>query len=139
MYPQANIPVLQLSLDMEKSGAAHYAFAKRLAVLRERGILIVASGNIIHNLRLFRFDSDEKPLWAVRFRERINQLIFNRSHDELANYRALGDDAKLAIPTSEHYLPMLYVLALQRDDDRLTLFNDQIVSTLSMTSILLQA
>jgi 4,5-DOPA dioxygenase extradiol len=139
MYPNADIPVLQLSLDVEKSGAEHYAFAKKLVPLREQGVLILGSGNIIHNLRLYQFHSDAQPAWAVRFRERVNSLIMERAHAELADYLHLGADAALAIPTPEHYLPLLYALAVQRDDDRVTLFNDEITSALSMTSILLDA
>lgn len=136
MYPDADIPVVQLSLDVEKNGVAHYEFARKLAPLRERGVLILGSGNIVHNLQLFRFHSSEQPEWAVRFRDLVNRLILSHAHAELADYLNLGVDAQLAIPTAEHYLPLLYVLAVQHESDGLTLFNDEVASSLSMTSVL---
>lgn len=139
MYPEADVPVIQLSLDVGKTGPAHYVFAQRLAPLRDRGILILGSGNIIHNLGLFHFHSNEQPDWAVRFHDLVNRLILNQAHIELADYFDLGADAKLAIPTAEHYLPLLYALAVRRESDSISLFNDQIISSLSMTSVLINS
>jgi 4,5-DOPA dioxygenase extradiol len=138
MYPAADIPVVQLSLDMTLSGAAHYALAKQLAPLRDENILILGSGNIVHNLGLFHFHSDEEPAWAVRFQMQVNGLIANRNHTALQNFGDLGADAAAAIPTAEHYLPVLYALAAQRDDDRAALLNDRIISAISMTSVLIE-
>ncbi len=137
MYPQADIPVLQLSLDTRQAGPWHYALAQRLAPLRDEGVLVVASGDIVHNLGLFRFHAQAAPDWALRFRDEVNRRIRAGDHAALADWQALGADAALAIPTPEHYLPLLYALALQRDDDDLVFFNDDVVSALSMTSLLI--
>lgn len=137
MYPSADIPVLQLSLDTNRTGAEHYALAKHLAALRDDGVLLLASGNIIHNLALFRFHSNEQPSWALRFRDRVNRCIEQRDHAALCDYENLDADAHLAIPTAEHYLPLLYALAMQRNDDHVELFDDQIISAISMTSLLI--
>ena len=135
MYPDADVPVLQLSLDTRQPGAWHYALAQRFAFLRDEGVLIFGSGNIVHNLRLLRFD-DPAPLpWALRFRDRVNALIAVRDHAALCNWPALGAEAALAVPTPEHYLPLLYTLALRRDDDGVEIFNDDVFASLSMTSI----
>ncbi len=139
MYPAADIPVLQLSLDTRQPGAWHYALARRLAPLREEGVLIVASGDIVHNLGLFRFHEHGAPDWALRFRDEVNQRIAARDHAALCDWPALGRDAQLAIPTPEHYLPLLYALALQHEDDTVETFNDDVVSALSMTSLLISA
>lgn len=137
MYPAADIPVLQLSLDTRQPGAWHYALAQKLAPLREEGVLIVASGDIVHNLGLFRFHSHEPLDWALRFRDEVNRRIAARDHAALCDWPALGRDAQLSIPTPEHYLPLLYALALQRDDDAVETFNDDVVSALSMTSLVI--
>lgn len=139
MYPEADVPVLQLSLDVRLSGPEHYRFAAVLAPLREEGVLILASGNIVHNLELFRFHSHEQLAWAWRFRTEVNALIEQRDHAALCRYENLGPDAALAIPTPEHYLPLLYVLALQREGDGVETFNDEVTSALSMTSLVIGA
>jgi len=137
MYPSADIPVLQLSLDTRQPGKWHYSLARRLAPLREEGVLIVGSGDIVHNLGLFRFHEHGALDWALRFRDEANRRIATRDHAALCDWPALGRDAQLAIPTPEHYLPLLYALALQRDDDVVETFNDDVVSALSMTSLLI--
>lgn len=137
MYPSADIPVIQLSLDTRLSGREHYALARKLAPLREQGVLVLASGNIVHNLGLFRFHSQEQPAWALRFRDQVNGLIAHRDHAALCDYRSLGADAGLAIPTAEHFLPLLYALALQRDGDDIQMFNDEVFSAMSMTSLII--
>jgi 4,5-DOPA dioxygenase extradiol len=136
MYPSANIPVLQLSLDTNKTALQHYALAKRLDALRDDGILFIASGNIVHNLALFRSHSGETLDWALRFRDRVNLCIELRNHSDLCDYESLTVDAHLAVPTAEHYLPLLYALAQQRDGDQVEFFNDQVISALSMTSLI---
>ncbi|MFC4762134.1 4,5-DOPA-extradiol-dioxygenase [Dyella koreensis] len=135
MYPEADVPVLQLSLDVRLSGPEHYRLAAVLAPLREEGVLILASGNIVHNLALFRFHSHEQLAWAWRFRTEVNALIEQRDHAALCHYENLGPDAALAIPTPEHYLPLLYALALQREGEPVETFNDEVISALSMTSL----
>jgi len=137
MYPDADIPVVQLGIDSRRPGAWHVALAQRLAPLRDEGVLVVASGDIVHNLRLFDF-RDAAPLpWASRFRDRVNALIVEGDLPALADWPALGDDAALSIPTPEHYLPLLYALALARDGDALQFFNDDVIGSLSMTSLII--
>ncbi len=137
MYPKADIPVLQLSLDRRKNGADHYRLAQALMPLRDEGVLIIASGNIVHNLSLFRFHDVAPLAWARRFRDLANAHIAQRSHATLCDYLALGADAALAINSAEHYLPLLYTLGLQRDEDEVIFFNDEVLSAISMTSLLI--
>jgi 4,5-DOPA dioxygenase extradiol len=137
MYPDADIPVVQLGIDSRRPGAWHVALAQRLAPLRDEGILVVASGDIVHNLRQFKW-RDPTPLpWALRFRDRVNALIREGNLAALADWPALGDDARESIPTPEHYLPLLYALALARDDDPLEFFSDDVIGSLSMTSLII--
>lgn len=114
LYPNADIPVMELSLDYGKSPQEHYKLAKQLAPLREQGILIIGSGNIVHNLREIDWNIDATPYeWGINFDKKVKEAILTGKHDELINYERLGRDALLSIPTSEHYLPMLYTLGLQ--------------------------
>ncbi len=137
MYPEADIPIVQLGIDSRRPGAWHLDLARRLAPLRDEGVLVVASGDIVHNLRLFDW-RDPTPLpWALRFRDAVNAAIRAREFDTLADWPAMGDDARLSIPTPEHYIPLLYALALVRDDDALEIFNDDVIGSLSMTSLLI--
>ncbi len=137
MYPHADIPVVQLGLDSRRPGAWHVALAQRLAPLRDEGVLVVASGDIVHNLQLFDW-RDSSPLrWALRFRDRINALIRDGDLDALADWPTLGEDAALSIPTPEHYLPLLYAVAMARDGNPLEFFNDDVIGSLSMTSLLI--
>ena len=137
MYPDADIPIVQLGIDSRRPGPWHVALARRLAPLRDDGVLVVASGDIVHNLRLFDWH-DPRPLpWALRFRDRVNALVRDGDLAALADWPALGEDAQLSIPTPEHYLPLLYALALARDGDALRFFNDDVAGSLSMTSLLI--
>jgi len=121
MYPAANIPVLQLSLDTRKSPREQYDLARSLAPMRRKGVLIMGSGNIVHNLRMADLREDIEPYdWAVEFDAYAAKLIIQRRHDELIDYENLGISARLSIPTLEHYLPLLYTLALQEDGDEVT-------------------
>ena len=135
MFPAADIPVVQLGIDTRRDGAWHYAVARRLGVLRDEGVLILCSGNIVHNLRLFRFNDPVAYDWATRFDEEVAEHIATGHHEGLLGYETLGTDALLAIPTPEHYLPLLYVLALQRDDDPVEFFNENVTSSISMRSV----
>ncbi|ALG68201.1 4,5-DOPA dioxygenase extradiol [Beggiatoa leptomitoformis] len=125
LYPQANIPVLQLSLDYRLSPAAHYALAQALQPLREQGVLIIGSGNIVHNLRAIRWENAEiAPYsWAIAFDKQVQQWLLNRDHAALINYQQLGEAARLSVPTQEHYLPLLYITALQRVTEKAHLFH----------------
>ena len=123
MYPQADVPVVQLSLDSRQRGAFHYALAKELRPLRDSGVLILGSGNIVHNLRLADFRLDTGYDWAVRFDAELRARIEAGDHATLADYHELGPDARLSIPTPEHYLPLLYALGLQQAGDEVRIFN----------------
>lgn len=137
MLPAADVPVVQLSLDTTRPGRFHYELGQKLRPLRDEGVLVLGSGNIVHNLRLFNFD-DPRPLeWALQCDETIKQRIVARDHESLMSYETLGPHAALAVPTPEHYYPLLYALALQDETDRLRFFNSSVVGSISMTSVLL--
>jgi 4,5-DOPA dioxygenase extradiol len=139
MYPNADVPVVQLGIDTSLPGGHHYELAKRLAPLRDEGVLVIGSGNIVHNLALW--DSrDPRPLdWAIRFDGSVRRRIAAREHIDLVDWPRMGEDARLAIPTPEHYVPLLYVLALQRDGDHVRFFNEQVAGPISMTSVVIEA
>jgi 4,5-DOPA dioxygenase extradiol len=140
MYPEARIPVLQLSIDYTKGSQYHYDLAKELYALRKKGVLIIGSGNMIHNLRMAAWDRLNEPGfgydWALQLNDRFKQLITAGNFSPLINYETLGKEAKLAIPTPEHYLPLLYVLGLKDSKDTTSFFNDKAVAgSLTMTSV----
>ncbi len=139
MYPDANIPVIQLSLDYYKTPEQHYALAKELAKLREKGVLIVGSGNIVHNLRMVEWRKLNENFgydWAQEANQKMKQFIMEGNHKALINFDKQGKAFDLSIPTPEHYLPLLYALALQDKKDDLVIFNDEPVGgSLSMTSV----
>jgi 4,5-DOPA dioxygenase extradiol len=137
MFPEADIPVVQLSLSVLQPGAWHYDLARNLDPLRDEGVLVVASGNIVHNLRLFKYKDTEGLEWAQRFDEDVAEHIATGHHDGLLGYETLGSDALLAIPTPEHYLPLLYALALQREGEPVEFFNERVSSAVSMRSLLI--
>ncbi len=138
MYPLANIPILQLSMDYSKGAQYHYDLAKELAALRKKGVLILGSGNMVHNLRMMSWEmiGGGGYDWALEMNETFKNLILNKDHSSLINYQALGSAAMLAIPTPEHYLPLMYTLGLQTEQDEVNLFNDKAVGgSLTMTSV----
>ena len=142
MYPEANIPVLQLSIDYPQTGEYHYALAKELAGLRKRGVLIIGSGNMIHNLRMVHWQKMNEPNfgydWAHEMNDTLKKLILSGEHTDLIHYQNLGSAAKLAIPTPDHYYPLLYILGLQEAGDYIELFNDRLVAgSLNMTSVII--
>lgn len=125
LYPKADIPVLQLSLDVGKSPAEHFALAQKLQPLREQGVLILGSGNIVHNLgRMNWRQPDSAHDWATRFNHRIRQHL--QDHDSTALFDLNDTDARLAAPTPEHYWPLLYIAAQQMPGDTVSLHNDRI-------------
>ena len=135
MYPDADIPVIQLSLDRTKEPAFHYELGKELNVLRKKGVLIVGSGNMVHNLRVMLW-RDTAFDWAAEFDETMKQLILAGDHAAIIDYRKLGEAARLSVPTNEHYLPMLYILALQDEKDRIGFFTDRVtLGSISMRSL----
>ena len=119
MFPKAEIPVVQLSIDDSQPPAFHYEIAKKLAPLRDEGILIIGSGNIVHNLRAYSWDQPNvKPLdWAVRFDRHVRKLLLKGEEIQLIEYDKLGKDALMSAPTPDHYLPLLYVIALRRENE----------------------
>ena len=133
LFPKADVPVVQLSLDLRRPGPQHFAIGQMLGALRDEGVLILASGNIVHNLHLVNFRNPEPPAWATAFRDRVNSLMAAGDFAALADVESLPD-SRLAVPTPEHYLPLLYALACARPGDALDIFNDDVWSTLSMTS-----
>lgn len=140
LYPKADVPVIQMSLDYSQPPQYHYELARELAALRRKGVLIVGSGNMVHNLRMVAWDrlndAEYGFDWALEAREKMNGLIRSGDHTPLINFRAQGKAFDLAIPTPEHYLPLLYVLALQEKGEQATLFNDRaIAGSLTMTSV----
>jgi len=120
VFPQADVPIVQLSIDETQPAVFHYALGKRLAPLREEGILVVGSGNLVHNLHAYAWGEHRVQAfdWAVRFEKQARQLLRAGDHDSLINYETLGPDARLSIPTPDHYLPLLYVIALQRAEEQ---------------------
>ncbi len=137
MYPDADVPVVQLSLDMTRSGPEHLALGAKLAPLRDEGVLVLATGNIVHNLGFYDPGRREPYDWAARFDAKVKALVTEEDFATLAEYDALGPDAELAIPAPEHYLPLLYVLGLKRKGDKIDLFNEKVENAMSMTSVLI--
>jgi len=137
MFPQADVPIVQLSLSVLQPGAWHYDLGRKLGPLRDEGVLVVGSGNIVHNLRQLRWKDPQPYDWALRFDEDVAEHIATRHHDGLLGYETLGSDALLSIPTPEHFLPLLYTLALQREDDPVEFFNEDVMSSVSMRSVLI--
>lgn len=135
MYPAADIPVLQLSLDRTRNAPSHYELAKKLQPLREQGVLIVGSGNIVHNLRVFNFNETWAYDWASTFDQTVMNCILQKDYAALCDYSKFGQMAALSIPTAEHYLPLLYVLAQPQDGEPLRFFNFEVVSSISMRSL----
>jgi len=140
MYPDADIPVLQLSIDYYKPAAYHYELAKQLLSLRKKGVLIIGSGNMVHNLRMVAWDKLNEPEygfdWALEMNDIFKNKISNGFHKELIQYEKLHKAATLAIPSPDHYYPLLYILALQNDNDKVEFFNDKAVGgSLTMTSV----
>jgi 4,5-DOPA dioxygenase extradiol len=129
--------VLQLSLDRTQSPQWHYQLAKDLAALRRKGVLIVGSGNIVHNLGVMNWRTPEQGYdWAEVAHEKIKKLIVEGNHAALADYQSLGREVQLSVPTPEHYLPLLYTLGLQEDKEEATFFNDKTVyGSIAMTSV----
>jgi 4,5-DOPA dioxygenase extradiol len=140
MYPDANIPVLQLSIDYTKGSQYHYDLAKELYELRKKGVLIIGSGNMVHNLRMVSWAKINEAGygydWALSMNDKFKHLISEGDYQPLINYETLGAESKLAIPTPEHYLPLLYSLALKGNKDNVSFFNDKAVAgSLTMTSV----
>jgi 4,5-DOPA dioxygenase extradiol len=139
MYPKADIPVFQMSLNRQGDEEYHYNLGRKLSKLREKGILIIGSGNIVHNLGIMDYEMDSTPFdWATEFDNYISEALKNRMHDNLIDYKNLGQSAKLSVPTKEHYLPLLCIAALQEDGDEVNFIYKGIQhGSMSMTSVLI--
>jgi len=140
LYPNADIPVIEMSIDYTKGPKYHYELGRELAALRRKGVLIIGSGNLVHNLRMvdwkrmneigYGFD------WAEEARAKMNEWILSGNHQSLIQYEQQGTAFKLAIPSPDHYLPLLYVLGLKGEKEEISLFNDKTMAgSLSMTSV----
>lgn len=126
-FPDATIPVVQLSIDATQDAEFHYQLGRRLAPLRDEGILVVGSGNVVHNLRLMKRGEGVPPFdWAVRFNDQVREYLGSRNHEALVEFHRLGEDARLSAPTPEHYLPLLYVCALQGEGEAMSFAVDGI-------------
>lgn len=140
LYPDANVPVIQISIDYTKPGQYHFELAQKLSALRTKGILIIGSGNIVHNLGLVDFQNFDRDNygydWAIEAREITNNYLLDGNFQPLVNFEKQSKAFQLAIPTPEHYLPLIYTLGLKEKDEELSLFNDKLLGgSLSMTSV----
>lgn len=135
MFPEADVPVVQLSLDKRKEPAFHYELGRELRGLRQKGVLIIGSGNIVHNLREMTWE-DTAYDWALGFDAQMKGLILSGDHKKITHYSKLGRSARLAVPTPEHYLPLLYVLGAQDESDGVAFFADRVtLGSMSMRSV----
>ncbi|MCQ4035359.1 4,5-DOPA-extradiol-dioxygenase [Kaistella montana] len=140
LYPNAEIPVIQLSIDYTKPPQYHFDLAKKLQKLREKGILIIGSGNIVHNLRMVDWKNINTVGagwdWAIEAREKTNNWLLDGNFQNLIDYQQQGIALQTAVPTPDHYLPLIYSLGLKENSDSLSLFNDELIGgSLSMTSV----
>jgi len=140
LFPAADVPVIQMSLDYSQPAQYHYELAKELSPLRKKGVLILGSGNIVHNLRMVDWNKiNESGFgydWAVEANEKMKKYILSNDHQPLINYRAHGKAFNLAIPTPEHFLPLIYTLALKENNENIEFFNDKpVMGSLTMTSL----
>ena len=140
LYPEADIPVIQLSIDYTKPPQYHFDLAKKLNKLREKGILILGSGNIVHNLRMIDWRNINTVGsgwdWAIEAREKTNNWLLDGNFQNLIDYQKQGTALQYAVPTPDHYLPLIYTLGLKERSDELSLFNDELIGgSLSMTSV----
>lgn len=138
MYPERNIPVFQISIDASAPPEVHYQIGKELKSLRNQGVLLFGSGNIVHNLGLIDWGIEDKGFeWAYQFDDYIKESIINRNHETVINYLHLEKTAKLAVPTPEHFYPILYILGASDEEDKISVYNDScVLGSLSMTSYL---
>lgn len=144
IYPNADVPIIQMSIDYSRSLQYHYELAKEIRQLRQKGVLIIGSGNMVHNLQLVDFKRlYGEPFaydWAIEANEKMKKYILDNDHQRLINFKKEGKAFELAIPTPEHYLPLIYALALKEKNEKISIFNDKPVGgSLSMTSIKIES
>jgi 4,5-DOPA dioxygenase extradiol len=138
IFPEQNIPVLELSLDIEKEPLYHFELGKKLAGLRKNGILVIGSGNIIHNLSLIDYNENAEPFeWAKEFDLFVKNALTNRDFNTLTDYHQIGNNANKAIPFNDHYLPMLYILGMTGEDEKINFVHESIQNgSISMRSFI---
>jgi 4,5-DOPA dioxygenase extradiol len=138
MYPDRDVPVFQISIDADAPPEAHYAISKELSTLRKQGVLIFGSGNIVHNLRLVDWHKANKGFdWAYEFDDYIYENILNKKHENILRYNDFGHSARLAVPTPDHFYPLLYTLGASDKDDKISVYNKSCeLGSLTMTSYL---
>jgi len=143
LYPNADIPVIQMSIDYTKPPKYHYELAQELSRLRRKGVLIVGSGNMVHNLGMLAWNKLNEEFafdWAIEANEKMKTYILNGDHQKLIDFEKQGRAFQLAIPTPEHYLPLLYTLALKESNEKVILFNDKpVAGSLTMTSLKIES
>ncbi|NMH28575.1 4,5-DOPA-extradiol-dioxygenase [Flavobacterium silvaticum] len=140
LFPNADVPIVEMSIDYTKPAAYHYELGKQLSALRRKGVLIIGSGNTVHNLRMVAWDKMKTSGygydWAITANEKIKGYLADGNHRPLIDYDKQGKEFQMAIPTPEHYLPLLYTLGLQEKDEKVTLFNDALIGgSLNMLSV----
>lgn len=137
MYPDADIPVLQFSIDYTKPAQYHFELAKQLLALRKKGVLIIGSGNMVHNLGILDWRNPDSGFdWAIEMNEKFKSAIENGDNQALIQYEKFGSAAKLAIPSIDHYFPLLYIMALKEKNDKISFFNDKAtMGSITMTSV----
>ncbi|WP_236971080.1 4,5-DOPA-extradiol-dioxygenase [Membranihabitans marinus] len=140
LYPAANIPIIQMSIDYSKPAQYHYELARELSSLRKKGVLILGSGNMVHNLRMVdwkKLNEDNYGYdWAIEANEKMKAFILDGNHQSLIDFQTQGRAFELSIPTPEHYMPLLYVLGLKEEREEVEIFNDKLIGgSLTMTSL----
>jgi 4,5-DOPA dioxygenase extradiol len=140
LYPNADVPVIQMSMDYTQGAQYHYDLAKELTTLRKKGVLIIGSGNMVHNLRMVAWDKLNAGAygfdWAIEASEKMKKFILSDDHQSLINFKSQGKAFDLAIPSPEHYLPLIYSMALKEPNEKIILFNDKALGgSLTMTSL----
>lgn len=139
LYPKADIPVIQMSIDYSQPAKYHYDLAKEISGLRNKGVIIIGSGNMVHNLRMVAWDKLNEQYafdWATEANEKMKSYILSGDHQKLIDFKSQGKAFDLAIPTPEHYMPLLYALALKEENEKITIFNDKpVAGSLTMTSL----
>ncbi|MDP2763436.1 MAG: 4,5-DOPA dioxygenase extradiol [Brevundimonas sp.] len=136
VWPEADVPVVQLSLDRRLDARGHHDLARRLRPLRDEGVVVAGSGDFVHNLRTWKRDGGEAYPWATGFNEAVKAALLRGDDDALIDRVGLAEDARLSVPTDEHYLPLLYVAAQRQPGDEVSFFNDVIEGgSISMTGV----
>ena len=139
LFPEANVPVVQLSVDGTAGAQAHFQMGQDLSALRDEGVMIIGSGNIVHNLARIQWEAESGFSWAEEFDGYIRDKIEKREFPDVVDYRKAGSCAKMAFPMPDHFYPLMYALGASNEEDRLTVFNeDCLMGSLSMTSYLFQ-